>query len=103
MIKGLANYYDLLCEKIKELNRTDTNYLNISDTIAWCKDIYRAIDKDLENKKDTRNEMIEKRDEAKKRAQMTGDISQWGKCWHFESLIRKYDILQEAVKEQWYL
>ena len=51
MTPGLEEYYDRLCEKRERMKRDDKDYINVSDTIGWCKDIWQAIEK-LPNRKE---------------------------------------------------
>lgn len=102
MISGLEEYYDRLCEKRERMKRDDKDYINVSDTIGWCKDIWQAIEK-LPNRKDMREEMTDKRETADFKAKCTGDIGYFVERDYWRDMIWEYDFLREAVKDRLYL
>ncbi len=103
MINGLNNYFDLLYEKKEKINENDKDYLAISDAISLCKNLYKSMDEELENKKDTRQEIIEQKEKALARARITDDISDWAVYNHFDYLLHEYDTLTELVSERRFL
>lgn len=102
MIVGLSDYFNLLCEKGEKIRPDEVDYLSVLDTIEWCKDLWNAIDI-LPNKKDTRQELLEAKESARKKARITNDVSELVDYRKFDDLIFKYDFLQRAVIEQKYL
>lgn len=102
MIHGLINYFDLLTEKREKMNKEDKNYINVCDTISWCKNYREAIEK-LNNIKDTRLEIVGQKENALKSAKISNDISDWAVHRYWDLRLMEYDFLQKAVIEQMYL
>ena len=102
MISGLEEYYDKLFEKKAGMKKEDKDYFGVSDTMRWCKDIWRAIEK-LPNRKDMREEMTEKMEDADFRAKCTGDIGYFVERDYWRDLLRRYNFVEKAVKERLYL
>lgn len=103
MIKGLRNYCDALLKKSETIKKGEVNYLNVWDTIAECRDLWNCIDEKLENKIDTRDEILAKRDAALKRARLRGYDIDGEEYIYWKRMLLKYDHLEEATAKRLYL
>ena len=103
MIAGFNNYFDCLLEKEESIQKGDNNYLNIKDTISWCKRLYKCINEKLANKNNTRVEIVEQKEKALEQAKITNDISDWAIFRYWDDMLIKYDLLERLVVERAYL